>query len=41
MSNDENKEERAPMFPNGWEIERKPTIEMRIKAMFKKLIGRG
>ena len=34
-------EESKSMFPGGWHIERKPTIEMRIKNLLKKLTGRS
>lgn len=42
MSDDKTaNEESKPMFPEGWHIDRKPTIEMRIKGFVRKLIKRG
>lgn len=41
MSDDsETPEPKEPMFPGDWHIERKPTIEMRVKKFLSSRFGR-
>ena len=43
MTNDDNNDgqEAKPMYPGGYRMDRKPTMEMRLKEMFRKLCSRG
>ena len=33
--------DKPEMFPGGWEIERKPTLEMRLKSALRRLFSRS
>lgn len=39
-SDNDTPEPKEPMFPGKWDIERKPTLEMRLKSFLRSLVGR-
>ncbi|MDG2112622.1 MAG: hypothetical protein P8N02_08430 [Actinomycetota bacterium] len=42
MSEDKTRDEVPPkMFPGGWDLKRKPTIEMSIKGLLQRVLRRG